>query len=212
MERPGAHAGRRERTRAQVEEVALAVFREHGVDAVTVEQLCAAAGIAPATFYRYFGTKDGVLFAYRPAFLEVIREAVAALPGGLGRGEQVRVAKVRFADFLDEHADALSARDDIVAENPVLLPRTLLVQREWETELAAALARARGVPASDPAARLDAALGLLVVRVGFRRWRGGDAPTLAAAMPAAFDEVAGAQDRLRRPPPEATPGAVRAVR
>ncbi len=181
-----------------MEEVALEVFREHGVEAVTVEQICATAGIAPATFYRYFGTKDGVLFAYRPAFLQVIRETVAALPGQLGRGEQLRRALLGFLQFLDEHADAMRARDDIVAHNPVLLPRTLLVQREWETELATALARARGVPAADADVRLDAALGLLVVRVAFRRWRDGCAPSLTAAMPLAFDEVADAVDAHRR--------------
>jgi AcrR family transcriptional regulator len=164
---------------------------------VTVEQICAAAGIAPATFYRYFGTKDGVLFAYRPAGLQVIRETVAGLPAGLGRGEQLRRAVEGFLRFLDEHAEAMSARDEIVARNPVLLPRTLLVQREWEDELAGALARARGVPASDPDVRLDAALGLLVVRMAFRRWRAGGAPSLTSAVPAAFAEVTGAVEAHR---------------
>ncbi len=198
MERPRRDAGRRERTRAQVEAVALEVFREHGVEAVTVEQICTAAGIAPATFYRYFGTKDGVLFAYRSAFLEVIRETVAGLPGGLGRGEQVRRTLHAFLGFLDEHAEAMRARDEIVARNPVLLPRTLLVQREWEAELATALARVRGVPESDADVRVDAALGLLVVRVAFRRWRTGCAPSLTSAMAAAFDEVADAVEAQRR--------------
>ncbi len=198
MEHHRDATGRRDRTRAQVEAVALEVFREHGVEAVTVEQICTAAGIAPATFYRYFGTKDGVLFAYRPAFLRVIRETVADLPGGLGRGEQLRRTLHAFLRFLDEHAEAMSARDDIVARNPVLLPRTLLVQREWEAELATSLARVRGVPESDADVRLDAALGLLVVRIAFRRWRGGCAPSLTAALPAALDEVAGAVDAQRR--------------
>ncbi|WP_207620961.1 TetR/AcrR family transcriptional regulator [Streptosporangium minutum] len=43
-------------------ETAMDLFDEHGYSAVTVEQVAAAAGVSPRTFYRYFGTKEG-LFA-----------------------------------------------------------------------------------------------------------------------------------------------------
>jgi len=184
----GAHSGRRDLSRAHVERTALDLFREHGVEAVTVEQICAAAGIAPATFYRYFGTKDGVLFAYRPHFLEAIRTAVAGAPA-TGRRAQLEGALVQFAGFLDEHADALRVRDQVVARNPVLMPHTLLVQREWEQELAAGLARARGVPDTDAGAWWDAALGLVVVRAAFRRWRSGCAPSMRRSVTESLDEA-----------------------
>ncbi|WP_175471820.1 TetR/AcrR family transcriptional regulator [Geodermatophilus telluris] len=157
--------------------MALELFDRHGVEAVTVEQICAAAGIGPATFYRHFGTKDGVLFAYRPLFLEAIRTAVSRAPAGTA-SDQVEAALLDFAEYLEAHADELAMRDRIVAANPVLLPRTLLVQREWEAELTRALAAARGVPDTDPTVWWNAALGLVVIRAAFRRWRGEAAATL----------------------------------
>ncbi|WP_196453179.1 TetR/AcrR family transcriptional regulator [Planomonospora sp. ID82291] len=41
-------------------ETAIDLFDEHGYTAVTVEQVAAAAGVSPRTFYRYFGTKEGL--------------------------------------------------------------------------------------------------------------------------------------------------------
>jgi AcrR family transcriptional regulator len=41
-------------------ETAMDLFDAHGYSAVTVEQVAAAAGVSPRTFYRYFGTKEGL--------------------------------------------------------------------------------------------------------------------------------------------------------
>ena len=61
-------AGSREQRRARIEKTALELFRTRGFDNVTVEDVCAEAGVAPATFYRHFGTKEEVVFAYREEF------------------------------------------------------------------------------------------------------------------------------------------------
>jgi AcrR family transcriptional regulator len=60
-----AAEGRRERRkrelRARVYETARGLFLEHGFEATTVEQIAAAADIAPATFFNHFQSKDAVL-------------------------------------------------------------------------------------------------------------------------------------------------------
>jgi len=196
MDQAKARAGR-EVSRAHVESHALQLFDEHGVEGVTVEQICAAAGIAPATFYRHFGTKDGVLFAYRERFLRVIREAAVAVQPAAEPGDQLKSILLRFADFLDQHAEDISLRDSVVARNPVLLPSTLLIQREWESELACALAHVRGVSATDSKAWWDAAWGLTVIRAAFRRWRSGDVMTMHQSVTNGFEEGLRALDRLR---------------
>lgn len=59
-------AGRRReqralRTRARIADAALRLFCERGYVATTVEAIAADAGVAPATVYQSFGTKQGVL-------------------------------------------------------------------------------------------------------------------------------------------------------
>ncbi|MBE1515590.1 TetR/AcrR family transcriptional regulator [Nesterenkonia halotolerans] len=62
--------GIRERTRGamrgELADVALRLFEERGYDETPVDEISTAAGISPRTFYRYFGTKEDVLFADLP--------------------------------------------------------------------------------------------------------------------------------------------------
>ena len=183
-------AGRRAAAMARVEQVALELFRARGFDAVTVEDISAAAGIGPATFYRYFGTKDGVLFAYRPALLRAVEDAAARVDAALPRGACLLAILMDFAGFLQEHSAAMMMRDDIVAAEPHLMPYTLAVQREWEVHLAGGLARRRGLAEADPATRTDAAVGIVVIRLAFRQWREGRDPSLRRLVAVAFGDVA----------------------
>jgi AcrR family transcriptional regulator len=59
--------GLRERKRLSamrtIQERALDLFDERGFDAVTIEQIAAAAEVSPSSVYRYFGTKEGLIVA-----------------------------------------------------------------------------------------------------------------------------------------------------
>ena len=58
----GRRERRRETTRQALMSAALALFRENGYDATTVEQITEAADVAPRTFFHYFRSKEEVLF------------------------------------------------------------------------------------------------------------------------------------------------------
>jgi AcrR family transcriptional regulator len=59
--------GLRERWRISamrtIQERALDLFDERGFDAVTIEEIAAAAEVSPSSVYRYFGTKEGLIVA-----------------------------------------------------------------------------------------------------------------------------------------------------
>lgn len=46
-----------------IHERALDLFDERGFDAVTIEEIAAAAEVSPSSVYRYFGTKEGLIVA-----------------------------------------------------------------------------------------------------------------------------------------------------
>ena len=60
----------RARTRALIRDEitarAMDLFRAHGFDATTVNQIAEAAGISPRTFFRYFPTKEDVVIGDPP--------------------------------------------------------------------------------------------------------------------------------------------------
>lgn len=59
---------RRERkkaaTRAQIVAAAIRLFSAHGIEAVTVDQIAAAADVGKGTIYNYFQTKEDIVVAF----------------------------------------------------------------------------------------------------------------------------------------------------
>lgn len=79
----GRVARRRRRMRDALAAAALGAFRQRGVDAVSVEELLAAADVSRATFYQLFPSKYKVLeYILNPVFKDLIRgvEALRARP------------------------------------------------------------------------------------------------------------------------------------
>jgi AcrR family transcriptional regulator len=175
----GSRPASREDRRARIEQTALELFRDRGFDRVTVEDVCAAAAVAPATFYRHFGTKDEVVFAYLDDFTAALGRAVDIGAPAPGRA-RLPVVVMEFAAFLESQQDVLALRDQIVVGHARLLQRTLSIQRDLEAVLAAGLARLHG--ASAPTARdlLDAGVGMLVLRLSVRSWRAEGRSSLLA--------------------------------
>ena len=109
-----AQAGLRERkkarTRAAIRQHALRLFREHGYQATTVEQIAAAAEVSPSTFFRYFPTKEDVVL--RDDLDTRMLEAFSRQPPGLAPVPAIRAAiKESLSSFGDDEMIA-DPRDD----------------------------------------------------------------------------------------------------
>ena len=62
MTTEGLRARARGAVRVQLAELAIELFIKHGYDATTVDDIALAAGVSKRSFFRYFPTKDDVLF------------------------------------------------------------------------------------------------------------------------------------------------------
>jgi AcrR family transcriptional regulator len=91
-----AQTVRSERTRAALRRAALARFLAQGVEATSVEEIAADAGVTVRTFYRHFATKHDLLFADYDAGLHWFRTALAARPPGEPIVESVQAAIFTF--------------------------------------------------------------------------------------------------------------------
>jgi AcrR family transcriptional regulator len=96
----GLRERKKARTRAAIREHALRLFREQGYYATTIEQIADAAEVSPATFFRYFPTKEDVVLQDD---IDVISlAALPALPPGLGPIAAIRAAMAEARTSLSE--------------------------------------------------------------------------------------------------------------
>ncbi|WP_214404282.1 TetR/AcrR family transcriptional regulator [Pseudonocardia lacus] len=113
----GRETGLRElkkaRTKTAIQRHALRLFREQGFHATTVEQIAAAAEVAPSTVFRYFESKEdlAVLADYlsmRPRFTEVF----TGQPAELNPVQALRrTMRTVFAEMEPEERAARYERD-----------------------------------------------------------------------------------------------------
>jgi AcrR family transcriptional regulator len=74
----GLRESKKRQTRAAIAQTAADLFREHGFDAVTVDDIAAAANVSRQTVFNYFPTKEQMLFDREDeilaALLALVRE------------------------------------------------------------------------------------------------------------------------------------------
>jgi len=97
------------RNRAAVLDAAARLFAEHGVAAVSMDQVAAAAGVGKGTLFRRFGDKAGLAVALLDARERVLQEAILHGPPPLGPGappaERLTAFVDAYLDYLLEHLD-----------------------------------------------------------------------------------------------------------
>jgi AcrR family transcriptional regulator len=109
-------------TRDRLRASALRLFREHGYDATTVEQIAAAAGVSHMTFFRYFPTKEDVALSdsYDPLMARALEQTPATWP--LTR--RIRTVLVQgLRQVYDTDRDALFAQNKLIISTPALRER-----------------------------------------------------------------------------------------
>ncbi|MCX5122112.1 TetR/AcrR family transcriptional regulator [Micromonospora sp. NBC_00362] len=92
------------RNRVVVLDAAARLFAEHGVEAVSMDQVAAAAGVGKGTLFRRFGDKSGLAAALLDTRECVLQEAILRGPPPLGPGAP---ADARLAAFIDAYLDYL---------------------------------------------------------------------------------------------------------
>ncbi|WP_223643636.1 TetR/AcrR family transcriptional regulator [Corallococcus sp. EGB] len=151
-------------TRQRISDVATALFFARGFDAVTLDEIAAAAGVSKMTVLNYFGRKEDLMLDRQDDLkLLFFREAIRARPPGQSPLAELRALMVRlreqkhpFARF-DRHTAAFWR---FIAASPPLEARLRELNDEATEELAIELAG----PPPDGLARLAAGMIVLTVR------------------------------------------------
>ncbi len=196
----GMVAGLRERkkamTRRALEDAALELFARQGFEHTTVDEIADACNISPRTYFRYFATKEDVLFGDTGGNSDARRaelvETISARPAGEPLLRSVREAMLTLTSHLEHDRPLLVAKSKIMAANPMLRTRSVERQRDWEAAITEALQRRDAV---DGAARsllelrLLAGVATAALRAACDTWV-ADGGELRPLVSEAFDRLA----------------------
>lgn len=115
----GLRERKKARTKAAIQEHALRLFRAQGYSATTVEQIAEAAEISPSTFFRYFPSKEDVVF--KDEFDPLIISSFLAQPADLTPIQAFRAAvRSVFAHLTDDDLAAARERHRMTLQVPEL--------------------------------------------------------------------------------------------
>lgn len=115
----GLRERKKEQVRISIQRAALRLFSEHGFEQTTVEQIAQAAGISPATFYRYFASKEDsvVRDGYDPILIQLILDRPQDEPFI----DSIRAVFIdAMAEYLERDRDLLIARHRLAKQTPAL--------------------------------------------------------------------------------------------
>ncbi len=151
-DQPGLRERKKARTRASIREHALRLFQEQGYAATRVEQIAEAAEVSPATFYRYFPTKEDVVLQDDLDLLTL--DALEAQPAGLSPLAAVRAAVAAArARFTPEERERFRQTTELTMAVPEIRARALDEFARTIDVTAAVLARRSGRKPDDVAVR-----------------------------------------------------------
>ena len=165
----------RQRTAEEIEEAAFALFGERGYEATTIDQIAAAAGVSTRTFFRYFPSKEAVVFGDHQRAVQRLRMALAATDPSLPNVERVRramlaverpgggddrrrrqaalagevpVVRAHHSRLIEDYEDAIA---EVLASSPDAGPDALLRARLTAGAIFGSLRAAQRVSHNDPA-------------------------------------------------------------
>lgn len=179
-------------TRHALRLAALRLVQERGLDGTSTDEIAAAVGVSPRTFFNYFPTKESALVGVDPDLAGALLQAVRDRPAGEPPLTVMREVFLQFAPITAGDRDLWVLRIEVARENPVLLSKLFGDSARWDRQVAEAIAERTGRDHhSDPYPALVASVSNAARRSAVHRWAVSDSEApLGEAIAAAFDLLA----------------------
>jgi AcrR family transcriptional regulator len=158
-------------TRAALRRAAVRLVEARGLAQVTVEDIAAAAGVSPRTFFNYFPTKEDAVVGWDPGLLAELVAHLRARPVTESPLQALGATLLEVFAPADVDVDDRLRRLRVARSDPHLMAHQVLRFGDTERELVAALADRRGTePAHDHYAALVVAAVLAAGRAALMAW------------------------------------------
>jgi AcrR family transcriptional regulator len=194
----GLRARKRAQTEQRLADAALRLFAELGYDNTTIEAIADAAEVSPRTFFRYFESKEALLFALpnqdRPLYFISNERFRAALVRIHAQDERIAdidalgVALGTLASDIEPFREQISLLQRACAGSAVLRGRRADASTVLEHWMADMLHQRSGEPLA--VCRTRAAVAMTLYAKAVERWVDGpDGHSLASCLADVFAEA-----------------------
>jgi mycofactocin system transcriptional regulator len=185
-------------SKAELERAAFDLFGRHGFERTTIDDIASAAGIGRRTFFRYFPSKNDVVWGDFDTELAKLRHRLASTPQAAPLMETIRREIVEFNRIAPEQVLAHRQRMDLILRVRSLQAHSTLRYAAWRQVIADFVADRTGQRADAlvPQAIGYATLGAAIA--AYEQWlRGDESADLCELLDAALSALAIAEPSAR---------------
>lgn len=186
-------------TRARLQQAALELFTRTGFEQVTADEIADAAGTSRRTFFRCFATKADAVWGEFGAHVARLERLLAATREDQPVLASICAAYVEVNDYADGDLPILRQRMALILAEPALQAHSQVRYADVDRVVAEHVARRLGQPPDALLPRLVATSTRAAATTAFEIWLADGTTTLAAALHAAFDQLALGFPDLRPP-------------
>ncbi len=181
---------RRSTTRSHIADVAIDLFSGHGFDAVSVDDVAVAAGISRRTLFRYYASKNAILWGDFDTHLEHLGDLLDDVGDEVPLPEALRSTLLAFNTFGAAEAVQHRNRMRVILETAELQAYSMTMYAGWRDVIAKYVAARCGAKVSDLGPQTTAWAMLGVALSAYEHWLADESVPLQDALSAAFDVVA----------------------
>lgn len=164
-------------SRSEIERAAFTLFRRRGFDAVKVEEITAAVGIGRRTFFRYFQSKNDVVWGDFQQHLDRFQASLASIDDDVPLARALVDSIVDFNTYREDEADQHRQRMELILTVPELQAYSTLQYSAWRTAVAQFVASRIGAQPDDLEPQVVARTALGAAMAAYDQWlHDGQAP------------------------------------
>lgn len=159
-----------DRTRAALLDAALDLFSANGYDQTTTDEIADAAGVSPRTFFRYFPTKESVLFSGEFGFVNAFSGVYLAQDDALSDYEAMVDSFALLSPGLKRIRKRIGQYHEAVASSFVLQGRERQNHQANADTVAKVIAQRRRLASPDDECSVLASIGMMLFERALNRW------------------------------------------
>lgn len=174
----------------EIAAVALGLFERDGFEETTVEDIAAAVGVERRTIFRYFPSKNDIVWGSFDWVIERLRAHLEEAEESMPLMDALRRAAVLSNRYPESQLPELRIRMTLITTAPALQADSMLRYAAWRRAIAEWVAAHRGEAPDDLLPELIGQAALAASMAAFNRWVRYPAEDLERCLDEAYQMLA----------------------